>query len=81
MGVAVLLVVMSYTIAYFGVLTPDRVVRYRMLRFFMRGPVVAILVILAVQTVPTVERVMGSAPRYDPLQRHYRRHYRQPALS
>lgn len=59
LGVAVLLVVMSYTIAYFGVLTPDRVVRYRMLRFFMRGPVVAILVILAVQTVPTVERVMG----------------------
>jgi hypothetical protein len=57
--VAVMLVVMSYTVAYFGVLTPDRVVRYRMLRFFMRGPVVAILVMLAVLAVPTIERVLG----------------------
>ncbi|MEZ4622195.1 MAG: histidine kinase N-terminal 7TM domain-containing protein [Caldilineaceae bacterium] len=57
--VAVLLVVMSYTVAYFGVLTPDRVVRYRLLRFFTRGPAVAIVVILAVQTLPTVERILG----------------------
>lgn len=57
--VAALLVVMSYTVAYFGVLTPDRVVRYRLIRFFMRGPAVAIVVILAVQTLPTVERILG----------------------
>ena len=57
--VAAMLVVMAYTVAYFGVLTPDRVVRYRMLRFFTRGPIVAILVILAVQTLPTVERILG----------------------
>ena len=57
--VAVLLVIMSYTVAYFGVLTPDRVVRYRLIRFFMRGPAVAIVVILAVQTLPTVERILG----------------------
>lgn len=57
--VAIMLVLMSYTVVYFGVLTPDRVVRYRLLRFFMRGPVVAILVILAVQTLPTVERILG----------------------
>ena len=58
-SVAFMLVLMSYTVAYFGVLTPDRVVRYRMLRFFIRGPAVAILVILAMQTVPTVERILG----------------------
>ncbi len=57
MAVAGMLILMSYTVAYFGVLTPDRVVRYRLIRFFMRGPVVAILVILAVQTVPTVEQI------------------------
>ena len=57
--VAVMLVIMSYTVAYFGVLTPDRVVRYRMVRFFMRGPVVAILVMLAVLAVPTIERALG----------------------
>lgn len=59
MIVAALLVVMSYTVAYFGVLTPDRVVRYRLIRFFMRGPAVAIVIILAVQTLPTVERILG----------------------
>lgn len=58
-AVAMMLVVMSYTVAYFGVLTPDRVVRYRLLRFFFRGPLVAIFVILAVQTVPKVERLLG----------------------
>jgi len=53
--VAVMIVVMSYTVAYFGALTPDRVVRYRMVRFLLRGPAVAILAILAIQTVPTIE--------------------------
>lgn len=57
--VGFLLLLMSYTVAFFGVLMPDRVVRYRLLRFFMRGPVVAILVILAVQVVPKVEIVLG----------------------
>ena len=57
--VGFLLLLMSYTVAFFGVLTPDRVVRYRLLRFFMRGPVVAILVILAVQVVPKVEIILG----------------------
>jgi hypothetical protein len=58
-AVAILLVVMAYTVAFFGVYTPDRVVRYRLIRFFTRGPVVAIVVILAVQTIPTVERILG----------------------
>jgi hypothetical protein len=59
LAIAAMLVLMSYTVVYFGVLTPDRVVRYRLLRFFMRGPVVAILVILSIQTLPTVERILG----------------------
>ncbi|RIK40932.1 MAG: hypothetical protein DCC55_13500 [Chloroflexi bacterium] len=59
LAVAAMIVLMSYTVVYFGVLTPDRVVRYRLLRFFMRGPVVAILVILSIQTLPTVERILG----------------------
>ncbi|MEX1019903.1 MAG: histidine kinase N-terminal 7TM domain-containing protein [Litorilinea sp.] len=57
--VAMALVVMSYSVAYFGVLTPDRVVRYRLIRFFVRGPVVAILVILAILTLPRVEQLIG----------------------
>ena len=57
--VAVMLPIMSYSVAYFGVLTPDRVVRYRMLRFLIRGPAVAILVILALMTIPKVETLLG----------------------
>lgn len=57
--VGLMLMVMSYTVAYFGVLTPDRVVRYRLLRFFMRGPVVAILVIAALLVVPKFEIILG----------------------
>ena len=53
------LLLMHYSVAYFGVLTPDRVVRYRLVRFFARGPIVAILVIVAIQTLPRVESVLG----------------------
>jgi hypothetical protein len=58
-AVGFMLLLVGYTVAYFGVLTPDRVVRYRLLRFFMRGPVVAILVIAAVLVVPKVEQILG----------------------
>lgn len=59
LAVAAMLVLMSYTVAYFGVLTPDRVVRYRMVRFLMRGPLVAILSILAIQMAPTLATGLG----------------------
>ena len=58
-AVGFMLLVVGYTVAYFGVLTPDRVVRYRLLRFFMRGPVVAILVIAAILVIPKVEVILG----------------------
>lgn len=59
MAVALLLVLLAYTVAYFGVFTPDRVVRYRLIRFLMRGPAVAILVILSIQIVPILAGWMG----------------------
>ena len=58
-AVGSMLVFLSFTVAFFGVYTPDRVVRYRLIRYFARGPVVAILVILAIQTIPTVEHILG----------------------
>ncbi len=58
-AIGVMLIGLSYTVAFFGVYTPDRVVRYRLIRYFARGPVVAIIVILAVQTIPTVEIILG----------------------
>lgn len=56
---AVLLSLMMLAVAYHGVALPDRVVRYRLVRFAIRGPFVAILVIVALQTVPPVEASLG----------------------
>jgi hypothetical protein len=44
-AVAVMLVGLAYSVAYFGVLAPDRVVKRRMILFLLRGPVVAWLVL------------------------------------
>jgi hypothetical protein len=48
--VGVLLVVMAYTVAFFGVSWPDRVVKRRLFKWLMRGPAAAFIV-LAVTTL------------------------------
>ncbi len=45
-----LIVVMAYTVAFFGISWPDRVVKRRLFKWLMRGPVTASLV-LAITTV------------------------------
>ena len=48
--VAILIIVMAYAVAFFGVSWPDRVVKRRLFKWLMRGPVTATLV-LAITTV------------------------------
>jgi hypothetical protein len=48
--VSVLLVIMAYSVAFFGVPWPDRVVKRRLFKWLMRGPITAITV-LALTTV------------------------------
>ncbi len=48
--VFIMLVLMSYSVAFFGVPWPDRVVKRRLFKWLMRGPVTA-LVVLAVTTL------------------------------
>lgn len=59
MAVAPLLGFMMLSVAYYGVRLPDRVVRYRLFQFLFRGPAIACLVILAMQTLPKVEQILG----------------------
>ena len=59
LATAVLLSLMMLAVAYHGVRLPDRVVRYRLVRFVTRGPFIAIVVIVLLQTIPTVEVVLG----------------------
>jgi hypothetical protein len=58
-GVAVMIVAMAYTVAYFGAFNPDRVVKYDLIEYLFRGPLLALLVLVLLQTVPHVEMFLG----------------------
>jgi hypothetical protein len=54
-----MLLVMGYSVAYFGVLAPDRVVKYRLIRFLFRGPLLAITIAAAVAVLIRIEQFLG----------------------
>ena len=55
--VSVLLVLMAYSVAFFGVSWPDRVVKRRLFKWLMRGPITASTVL----AVTTIVRRVGDA--------------------
>jgi len=57
--VGTMLVVMGYSVAYYGVLSPDRVVKHDLIHYLLRGPVVGILVIIVMLVIPRVELILG----------------------
>ncbi|MFQ6016055.1 MAG: histidine kinase N-terminal 7TM domain-containing protein [Anaerolineae bacterium] len=57
--VAVLIVFMAYSVAYHGVLTPDRVVRRNFVKYLIQGPLMGTCVIGLLLVVPRVEQVLG----------------------
>ena len=57
--VSVLLVLMAYTVAFFGVSWPDRVVKRRLFKWLMRGPVTASTVLAVVTIIRRVSRSFG----------------------
>jgi hypothetical protein len=58
-GVAILLVLMAYAIAYFGVSFPDRVVKAKLFQWIMRGPVVASSVLAVTVVVNRASVLLG----------------------
>jgi len=61
-AVGVMLVAMAYSVAYYGVFAPDRVVKRQLFYFILRGPVVASIVIALIFTIPKVEVILGLPP-------------------
>jgi hypothetical protein len=59
LGVGVMLSVLAYTVAFFGVLTPDRVVKHRFVRFLMRGPVQATVIVMVVILATRFDGFLG----------------------
>jgi hypothetical protein len=58
-GVSLMIVIMAYSVAYFGVLTPDRVIKHSLIHYLLRGPFVATCVVIAMLTIPRVGRILG----------------------
>jgi hypothetical protein len=58
-GIAVMIILMAYSVAFFGAIPPDRVVKHNLVHFLLRGPLVAILVITIIQALPQRERILG----------------------
>ena len=58
-SVLVMIVLLAYSVAYFGVLTPDRVVKHNLIHYLLRGPFVGAMVIFVMLTIPPVQRILG----------------------
>lgn len=59
LGVAVMITVMSYSVAFQGVLVPERLVKYDFVRWVLYGPFIGVTIILCIQLVPLAERWTG----------------------
>src|SRR5688572_4885272 len=60
--VAVLVVAMAYAVAFFGVSWPDRVVKSRLFKWLLRGPVTASLALAVMTIVRRAGEVFGGEP-------------------
>jgi hypothetical protein len=58
-GVALMIGVMAYSVAYFGVFSPDRVVKHNLIHYLLRGPLVATMVIFIFIAMPERPRIFG----------------------
>lgn len=57
--VMVMITIMTYSIAFQGVLLPDRLIKQDFLRWWLYGPFVGLAIILCIRIVPTLERRLG----------------------
>jgi len=58
LGVALMMIVMAYSVAYFGILTPDRVVKHNFIHYLLQGPFVATCVVMLIQMVPQTAHLL-----------------------
>lgn len=54
----VMLIVMAYTVAYQGALSPDRLIKQKFVHYLLRGPLVAVGVVTAMTIVPIIEQYL-----------------------
>lgn len=59
MGVGAAITFMGYTVAYYGASAPDRVIKRRLIKYLIRGPLLAAMVITALALSTRIERWFG----------------------
>lgn len=57
--VIIMITVMTYSVAFHGVLLPDRLIKQDFIRWWLYGPFVGITIILFIQAMPLFERLLG----------------------
>ncbi|NLF01382.1 MAG: hypothetical protein GX601_10440 [Anaerolineales bacterium] len=62
-GIGLMLVLLAYSVAFFGALTPDRVVKHRLVHFLLRGPMLAILIVIMIVAASRAEGWLGLPSR------------------
>jgi GAF domain-containing protein len=59
LGIALMTVVLAYSVAFYGALTPDRVVKRSLVNYLLRGPFVGICLLAVMLVIPRVESILG----------------------
>jgi len=59
LAIAAMLVMLAYGVAFIGAFTPDRVIKHRLVRFLLRGPLTAMMALLLFRFGLVVERFLG----------------------
>lgn len=59
LAIALMLALIAYSVAFIGTLTPERVIKHRLVRFLLRGPATALLALSAFGAGLTLERAWG----------------------
>jgi len=58
-GIALMIILMAYSVVFFEALAPERVVKHNLVHFLLRGPIMAAFVISIIQILPDRERILG----------------------
>lgn len=59
LGIAAMILVMAYSVTFFGALSPDRVIKHNLIHFLLRGTLSATLVIFIFLALPNQPRLLG----------------------
>jgi len=59
LSIDLMIFLMAYNVSFFDAFAPDRVVRYRLVTWFLRGPLVAGLILIVILALPDQPFILG----------------------